>query len=298
MAKKRKSNRVKKDAVIPVDSSIPGHTHYTLRQDVLRNENLIAVQNLPKGRNQPAGLREIKLDDLNWDVNSQYMVVYDPNLREDFLRAGIIGEAVGVGSRKSDRRFEKTQSSFTLSSYDVFYAYDELKMIDNGNTSWIRTRNKMIEWGKSHDPNFLEKYSIYRALRSRGFIVLDASNYGSDFAIYTDSVEEFQNKRKKDHAPILVDMRNSSNQLSVREMVKSVKLADRVQKDYIVMKAKGPRDRNGRLTKISDELNAYMVDVEPMGVDRNNDINSVVMRKLLQSNSFNVIDIEIKKERY
>lgn len=298
MNEKRKGIRVVNEDVIDVNTNVPGHTHYEFRQDVLRPGNLIPIDNLPTGRNKPEEVRQISLDDINFDANANYLVIHNPTLRENFLEAGIIGEPVGVGARKSDRRFEKTKSSFTISSYDLFYAFDELKMIDTGDKNWIEFHNDLLDWGKQHDPDFIEKYSIYRALRDRGFVVLDAANYGYDFAVYLENVDQFQNKKVKEHGPIVVQLKKDSNDLSLRDMVKSIKLADKIQKDFIIMKARGKRDSEGHLKNISDDIAVYMFDGDEMGIDRNNDTNAIIMRKLIQSKSYNVIDIEIKKERY
>ena len=303
MTRRRKTRRRVENRIVDVEGGLPGHRHITPRRDVMntRNIHLVSQEEIPIGHStQPIQVTDtVTLErDFDIDDNSNYVIIYQPKLREIFLDHGIIGESVGYGARKSDRRFERSKSAFTLSPYDIFYAYDEIKIIKPPKTRGrLPQREALIKWGRRHDPDFLEKYSIYRALKSRGLILLDGHQYGSDFTIYQDTPEEFRSKGEKAHSIMIVNVENKAEDLSTKKMIKYVRFSNVIQKDFVIMKARGDRDEKGILLKESKDVVMFIPDVESMGVDTSDEINSQIMRKIINSRSYNAIPIEIIERR-
>lgn len=82
------------------------------------------------------------------------------------------------------------------------------------------------------------RYIVYQDLREKGFIVTPGIKYGCDFAVYEEGPGI-------DHAPFIVQVKTSDEELSAQEIVKSGRLASTVRKTFIIAVISG------------DELNYY-----------------------------------------
>jgi len=77
-----------------------------------------------------------------------------------------------------------------------------------------------------HD-RFDIKYEVYRDLREKGYVVGPGIKYGCDFAVY-------ERGPGIDHAPYIVQVRRSGEELSAAEVVRAGRLATTVRKVFIV----------------------------------------------------------------
>jgi tRNA-intron endonuclease len=73
---------------------------------------------------------------------------------------------------------------------------------------------------------FDAKYSVYRDLREKGFVVTPGIKYGCDFAVY-------EHGPGIDHAPYIIQVVSGEDQMSAAEIVKAGRLASTVRKTYI-----------------------------------------------------------------
>ncbi|MEN2975288.1 MAG: tRNA-intron lyase [Candidatus Caldarchaeales archaeon] len=79
---------------------------------------------------------------------------------------------------------------------------------------------------KSYE-NFDEKYSIYKDLRERGFIVTPGIKFGSDFAVYRIGPG-------LEHAPFIVQVKMRDEYISALEVIRSGRLATTVKKYFTI----------------------------------------------------------------
>jgi len=86
---------------------------------------------------------------------------------------------------------------------------------------------KLRELGEKTFSRFNEKYRVYSDLRKRGFVVTPGIKYGCDFAVY-------ESGPGIDHAPYVVQIMDSKEELSASEIVKAGRLATTVRKSFIL----------------------------------------------------------------
>ncbi|MEM4693288.1 MAG: tRNA-intron lyase, partial [Nitrososphaerota archaeon] len=72
---------------------------------------------------------------------------------------------------------------------------------------------------------FEEKYTVYRDLRERGFIVAPGIKFGSDFAVYRVGPG-------LEHAPFIVQVKRKDEEISALEIIRSGRLATTVKKYF------------------------------------------------------------------
>lgn len=70
------------------------------------------------------------------------------------------------------------------------------------------------------------KYTVYRDLRQRGYVVISGLKFGVDFAVY-------RHGPGIEHAPYLVDVVVSGSQVSGDELVRAGRLATSVRKRFV-----------------------------------------------------------------
>ena len=71
------------------------------------------------------------------------------------------------------------------------------------------------------------KYAAYKELRGRGYIVTPGIKYGCDYAVYEEGPGV-------DHAPFIVQVKDSDEGLSATEIVEAGRLATTVKKTFII----------------------------------------------------------------
>ncbi|MBN1785615.1 MAG: tRNA-intron lyase [Candidatus Methanofastidiosa archaeon] len=76
------------------------------------------------------------------------------------------------------------------------------------------------------EKDFREKYSVYKDLRDRGYIVKTGFKYGCHFRVYRNTVEE--------HAEYLVHSYVEHGSMEVDEIIKQARLAHSVKKKLVI----------------------------------------------------------------
>ncbi|MCJ7573000.1 tRNA-intron lyase [Candidatus Bathyarchaeota archaeon] len=91
---------------------------------------------------------------------------------------------------------------------------------------------ELLETSRRTLERFDDKYTVYRDLRGKGFIVAPGIKYGCDFAVY-------EHGPGVDHAPYILQVRRRGDELSAAEIVKAGRLASTVRKTFIVAVVEG-----------------------------------------------------------
>jgi len=71
------------------------------------------------------------------------------------------------------------------------------------------------------------KYAVYRDLRDQGLIVTPGIKFGCDFAVY-------KHGPGIEHAPFMVSVKKTEDQITATEIVKAGRLATTVRKRFII----------------------------------------------------------------
>ena len=116
-----------------------------------------------------------------------------------------------------------------LSLLETFYLIEKkkLEVLDGRNTSI--DPEKFIKKAKKLDPNFWIRYSVFKNMRDRGYIVKTALKFGADFRIYDRGV-----KPGEDHAKWIVYPVHESESLTWYEFAAKNRVAHSTKKKLLI----------------------------------------------------------------
>ena len=105
-----------------------------------------------------------------------------------------------------------------LSERGLIEVYDGSDVLDT---------NALRKIFASRYDRFEDKYSVYKALRDMGLVVIPGIKFGSDFAVYRKGPG-------LEHAPYIVNVVKGGHQLTASELVLAGRLARSVRKRFII----------------------------------------------------------------
>ncbi|RLI00587.1 tRNA-intron lyase [Candidatus Bathyarchaeota archaeon] len=146
-----------------------------------------------------------------WDIADSRRVYND----------GFYGEPLGDPRPKED-----FDDPLLLDPVEALYLVQQKKIKVHKQNNSIGMK-KLRELGEKTFSRFNEKYRVYSDLRKRGFVVTPGIKYGCDFAVY-------ESGPGIDHAPYVVQIMDSKEELSASEIVKAGRLATTVRKSFIL----------------------------------------------------------------
>jgi len=154
-----------------------------------------------------------------------FLVVWDSAKGSELYRQGYYGKPVGIPKPK-------------LMDFDVplvldlmeglYLAEKEILTVREG----VKTKTKvplrrLRQRARKLYEEFDHKYAVYRDLRDHGLIVTPGIKYGCDFAVY-------RRGPGFEHAPYMVSVKKTSDEITATEIVKAGRLATTVRKRFIV----------------------------------------------------------------
>jgi tRNA-intron endonuclease, archaea type len=89
--------------------------------------------------------------------------------------------------------------------------------------------------------DFQEKYKVYSLLKESGYIVAPGIKFGTDFAVY-------EHGPGIDHAPYIIQVEKTGNEITATDMVRSGRLATTVRKQFIIAVVDSQADKAEFLT--------------------------------------------------
>jgi len=84
--------------------------------------------------------------------------------------------------------------------------------------------------------DFQEKFRVYTLLKESGYIVAPGIKFGTDFAVY-------EHGPGIDHAPYIIQVEKTGNQITATDMVRSGRLATTVRKQFIIAVVDGGAEK-------------------------------------------------------
>lgn len=147
-------------------------------------------------------------------------IIYDHEKGSFLFENGFFGKPVGVKKPKPDF-YEKM---FTLSLFEALYLYDKGLLILTKGGEALK-RNKIEQVGKKQCNDFSSKFSVYRDLREKGWVVRPGLKFGADFSIYRYGPH-------LEHAPLLINVFSRDKELLGIDFVRSGRLATSVKKKW------------------------------------------------------------------
>jgi len=146
-----------------------------------------------------------------WDIADSHRLYND----------GFYGKPLGDPRPKED-----FDDPLLLDPVEALYLVQQKKIKVHKQNNGVGMK-KLRELGEKTFSRFNEKYRVYSDLRKRGFVVTPGIKYGCDFAVY-------ESGPGIDHAPYVVQIMDSKEELSASEIVKAGRLATTVRKSFIL----------------------------------------------------------------
>ena len=157
------------------------------------------------------------------ELLGNFLIVWNPKEGSELYKMGFYGKPLGISKPKS---FEfdvplilDLMEGLYLLERGVIRVYDgEGKKVG---LRKLRTKAKKIY------EMFDLKYRVYKDLRDNGLVVTPGIKFGCDFAVY---------KRGPglEHAPYMVSVKRSVDEISADDIVKAGRLATTVRKRFVV----------------------------------------------------------------
>jgi len=153
-----------------------------------------------------------------------FLVVWDPKKGSELYRLGFYGKPVGIPKPK-------------ITDFDVPLVLDLMeglylmeKEVITVSEDPKRTKvsfEKLRGRARKLYEEFDIKYAVYRDLRDQGLIVTPGIKYGCDFAVY-------KHGPGVDHAPYMVSVKKTKDEVTATDIVKAGRLATTVRKRFII----------------------------------------------------------------
>lgn len=153
-----------------------------------------------------------------------FLVVWDPAKGSELYKLGYYGKPVGIPKPKA----EDFDAPLILDLMEGLYLVERgiitvTEEPENTKVSFSKLRRR----AKRLYEEFDLKYAVYRDLRDQGLIVTPGIKYGCDFAVY-------KHGPGVDHAPYMVSVKKTKDEVTATEIVKAGRLATTVRKRFII----------------------------------------------------------------
>ena len=150
-------------------------------------------------------------------------IVWDTNSARKLYAEGYFGKPLGIRKPKGtefDRPLE-------LSLFETLYLAEKgkIEVLDSVSGLPIKIEELKNQSKKSHDL-FLDKYTVYKDLREKGYVVRPGLKFGTHFAVY-------EKGPGIDHAPFLTEVTPKGTSLFPISLVRAGRLATTVRKRYV-----------------------------------------------------------------
>ncbi len=149
------------------------------------------------------------------------LVVWDIKQSRKIYNSGFYGKPLGDPRPKVD-----FDTPLLLDPVEALYLVEH-KIIKIRKEKQSLSGKKFKQIAEKTFTEFNEKYRVYSDLRDRGYVATPGIKYGSDFAVY-------ENGPGLDHAPYIVQIIGSEDQLTAAEIVKAGRLASTVRKSFVL----------------------------------------------------------------
>jgi len=116
-----------------------------------------------------------------------------------------------------------------LSLIEAFYLLEKKRLIVHDSKNKEIVSNEFVKKAEKIDKNFWVKYSVYKDIRNRGYIVKTALKFGADFRVYDRGV-----KPGEDHARWIIYPVHESEHLTWYEFAAKNRVAHSTKKRLLI----------------------------------------------------------------
>jgi len=153
-----------------------------------------------------------------------FLVVWDSEQSSKLYKMGYYGKPLGIPKPK----IAEFNVPLVLDLMEGLYLTENkvVKVWEGSEKRKIGLEKLKRRARKLYD-EFDSKYAVYRDMRDNGFIVTPGIKYGCDFAVY-------KHGPGLEHAPYMVSVKKSEEDVTATDIVKAGRLATTVRKRFIV----------------------------------------------------------------
>lgn len=150
------------------------------------------------------------------------VVIWNVEDAKKIYKLGFYGKPFGVRKPKG----LEWESPLELSMLEAYYLADKgiLKVYEGDREVSLEELKKYCE---EHLEKFNLLYPVYKELRDKGFVVRSGMKFGCDFAVY-------EKGPGIDHAPYIVHVMESREEIDPIEIVRAGRLSHSVRKRFII----------------------------------------------------------------
>ncbi len=164
------------------------------------------------------------MEQIEANLSGNRVIIFDPEKGSQLYKDGFYGKPVGIRKPKTfdfDRPLE-------LSLIEALYLLElkKIKIYREEENKYLET-DEFKRLSKTFHKNFLNKYLVYKDLREKGYVIRPGLKFGADFVVYIHGPGI-------DHAPFIVHVLESRDNISAIEMVRAGRLATSVRKKFVI----------------------------------------------------------------
>lgn len=153
-----------------------------------------------------------------------FLVVWNPEQGSELYKLGFYGKPIGIPKPKAT----EFNVPLILDLMEGLYLMEKgIITISEGPNQAEVSFEKLRKRVRKLYEEFDQKYAVYQDLRDAGLIVTPGIKYGCDFAVY-------KHGPGMEHAPYMVSVKKTENEVTATEIVKVGRLATTVRKRFII----------------------------------------------------------------
>jgi len=153
-----------------------------------------------------------------------FLVVWNPEEGSELYQLGYYGKPVGIPKPKQ----AEFDVPLILDLMEGLYLVEkQIITVHEGPEKTKVGLRKLRQRARKLYEEFDLKYAVYKDLRDSGLIVTPGIKYGCDFAVYKQGPGI-------DHAPYMVSVKKTTDEVTATEIVKAGRLATTVRKRFII----------------------------------------------------------------
>jgi tRNA-intron endonuclease len=153
-----------------------------------------------------------------------FLVIWNPKQGTELYKNGYYGKPLGIPKPK----LTEFKTPLILDLMEGLYlAEKKIITVKEGEKKNKVGTKELVKRARKLYEDFDLKYAVYRDLRDHGLIVTPGIKFGCDFAVY-------KHGPGIEHAPFMVSVKRTKDELTATEIVKAGRLATTVRKRFII----------------------------------------------------------------
>ncbi len=158
------------------------------------------------------------------ELIENFLIVWNPEKGSELYRMGFYGKPIGIPKPKTP----DFNVPLILDLMEGLYLLEKgiIKVVEGKRKREV-SPEKLRKKARKIYEEFDLKYLVYKDLRDHNLIVTPGIKYGCDFAVY-------KHGPGIDHAPYMVSVKKSKDEVTATEIVKAGRLATTVRKRFII----------------------------------------------------------------